>query len=45
MKHFLEVFVNGVADAALAASIFHFAEIEIPELKKYLIENNIPVRL
>ena len=35
-EHFTEVFQNGKADAALAASIFHFREIEIPALKKYL---------
>lgn len=45
MQHFLDVFTLGKADAALAASIFHFAEIEILDLKKYLNENNIPVRL
>lgn len=45
MQHFVDVFTNGAADAALAASIFHFKEIEIPELKKYLAENNILVRL
>ena len=44
MEHFKEVFqVNGV-DAGLAASIFHFKEIEIKDLKKYLHENNINVR-
>jgi len=45
MEHFVDVFRNGKADAALAASIFHFGEIEIPELKKYLNNKNIPVRL
>lgn len=45
MEHFSDVFKKGKADAALAASIFHFSEIGIPELKKYLINNNIPVRL
>jgi cyclase len=45
MEHFVDVFKNGKADAALAASIFHFGEIEIPELKKYLNNKNIPVRL
>jgi cyclase len=44
-KHFLDVFVSGKADAALAASIFHFGEIKIPELKSYLSQNNIPIRL
>ena len=45
MEHFIDVFRNGKADAALAASIFHFGEIGIPDLKKYLNTNNIPVRL
>ncbi|WP_028331049.1 imidazole glycerol phosphate synthase subunit HisF [Brachyspira alvinipulli] len=45
MEHFKDVFqVNGV-DAGLAASIFHFKEIEIKNLKKYLRDNNINVRL
>ncbi|MEO5564634.1 MAG: imidazole glycerol phosphate synthase subunit HisF [Chitinophagaceae bacterium] len=44
MEHFVDVFQNGKADAALAASIFHFKEIAIPDLKKYLQQNNIPVR-
>lgn len=43
--HFAEVFESGKADAALAASIFHFREIEIPALKKYLRERNIEVRI
>lgn len=43
-KHFTEVFANGKADAALAASIFHYNEIPIPELKAYLRQNNIVVR-
>lgn len=42
--HFAEVFEQGKADAGLAASIFHFREIEIPTLKKYLKEQNIEVR-
>ncbi len=45
MQHFKDVFEEGMADAALAASIFHFKEIGIPELKNYLQEQNIPVRL
>jgi cyclase len=45
MEHFVDVFGKGKADAALAASIFHFGEIEIPDLKKYLNNKNIPVRL
>jgi cyclase len=44
MEHFVEVFREAHADAALAASIFHFREIEIPELKKYLQSRNIAVR-
>ncbi len=45
MMHFVEVFTKGKADAALAASIFHFKEIEISDLKSVLHSNNIPVRL
>lgn len=45
MNHFVDVFTNGNADAALAASIFHFNEIAIPQLKKYLDANGIEVRL
>jgi cyclase len=44
-KHFVEVFGQGKADAALAASIFHFREIEIPALKKYLRRQNVEVRI
>ncbi len=44
MEHFTEAFNNGKADAALAASIFHFGEIPIPKLKSYLKEQNIPIR-
>jgi cyclase len=44
-EHFLDVFTEGRADAALAASIFHFGEIPIPELKKYLHNKNITVRI
>jgi len=45
MKHIEEAFTLGNADAALAASIFHFKEIDIMELKAYLRKQNIPVRL
>ncbi|WMJ74015.1 imidazole glycerol phosphate synthase subunit HisF [Cytophagaceae bacterium ABcell3] len=45
MEHFAEAFSKGKADAALAASIFHFREIGIPDLKNYLSNNNIPVRI
>ena len=44
-EHFKEVFEGANADAALAASIFHYKEVQIPELKKYLKKNNINVRL
>ena len=44
MDHFKAVFREGLADAALAASIFHFREIPIPELKAYLKAAGIPVR-
>jgi cyclase len=45
LEHFAEIFEKGEADAALAASIFHFREIEIPQLKNYLRQHNIEVRL
>lgn len=44
MEHFTDIFEKGKADAALAASIFHFKEIAIPELKRYLKTKNIPIR-
>lgn len=44
-EHFLQAFTEGKADAALAASVFHYNEISIPDLKKYLKDNNVPVRL
>ena len=45
MAHFIDAFVLGKADAALAASIFHFGEIKIPDLKSYLHQGGINVRL
>lgn len=45
IEHFTEIFKSGKADAALAASVFHFREIEIRILKNVLNEQNIPVRL
>jgi len=45
VQHFIDTFKIGKADAALAASVFHFGEISIPELKKALKNNNIEVRL
>jgi cyclase len=44
-EHFLDVLTEGKADAVLAASLFHFNELPVPELKKYLSENDISVRL
>ena len=44
MEHFKDVFLDGKADAALAASVFHFREIDIPKLKEYLYKEGIPVR-
>lgn len=44
MKHFVDIFEQGKADAALAASIFHYGEIGIGELKHYLTEQGIAVR-
>lgn len=43
-EHFLDAFTHGKADAVLAASLFHFNELPIPELKEYLAKNNISVR-
>ncbi|MDM9631783.1 imidazole glycerol phosphate synthase subunit HisF [Robiginitalea aurantiaca] len=45
LVHFEEAFTKGRADAALAASVFHFGEIPIPRLKEFLKGRNIPVRL
>ncbi|MDR0892908.1 MAG: imidazole glycerol phosphate synthase subunit HisF [Mediterranea sp.] len=44
-EHFRDVFLSGKADAALAASVFHFGEIKIPELKSYLCAEGITVRM
>ena len=44
-EHFKEALTDGKADAALAASLFHFKELEIREVKKYLANEGIPVRL
>ena len=44
-EHFRDTFLHGHSDAALAASVFHFGEIPIPELKQYLHANGINVRL
>jgi cyclase len=45
IQHFTDTFIEGKADAALAASVFHFKQIEIKNLKEELRKNNIPVRL
>ena len=44
-EHFLNAFTEGKADAALAASLFHYKELDIMELKKYLADNGIPMRM
>lgn len=44
-EHFRDAFTKGKADAALAASVFHFGDIPIPELKRYLYNQGIPVRI
>ncbi|MBQ1658375.1 MAG: imidazole glycerol phosphate synthase subunit HisF [Clostridia bacterium] len=44
LEHFYDAFTEGKADAVLAASLFHFGEIAIPDLKSYLSGKNIPVR-
>ena len=45
LAHFAEVFEENAADAALAASLFHYGELTVGDVKKYLAERNIPVRL
>jgi imidazole glycerol-phosphate synthase subunit HisF len=45
LDHFADVFTRGHADAALAASIFHYADTSVSELKRYLRDKHIPVRL
>lgn len=45
MEHFRDALTEGKADAALAASLFHFREIEIRDLKQYLNASQVPVRL
>lgn len=45
MQHFVDTFIEGKADAALAASVFHFKEIDIMDLKRELKNNNIAIRI
>jgi cyclase len=45
LEHFADVFTAGHADAALAASIFHYADTGVAEVKRYLHDAGIPVRL
>ena len=45
MQHFVDTFIDGKADAALAASVFHFKEIDIMDLKRELKNNNIVIRI
>ncbi len=44
-QHFVDAFKIGKADAALAAGIFHYGELSIPELKRYIYDQKIPVRI
>ena len=44
-EHFYDVFTTGKADAALAASIFHYKELAIPDLKNYLVNKGLPIRI
>ena len=44
MEHFADAFLEGKADAVLAASLFHYHEVDIPELKRYLAGRGVPVR-
>ena len=45
IEHMFDVFVDGHADAALAASIFHFGEYSVGDTKKYLDDRSVPVRI
>lgn len=45
MEHFYDALTEGGADAALAASLFHFREMEIKDLKEYLAKRDVPIRL
>lgn len=45
MEHFKDVLTDGMADAALAASLFHYKEMEIGDLKRYLTEQGLPMRM
>ena len=45
MEHFYDALTEGCADAALAASLFHFKELEINQVKKYLKDRGVSVRL
>lgn len=45
MEHFYDALTEGGADAALAASLFHYKELEIIDLKKYLNDKGVSVRL
>ena len=45
VPHFIDTFTKGKADAALAASVFHFGEISIPELKKQLNQHQLAIRI
>lgn len=44
LEHFAQIFEQTGCDAALAASLFHFGELTVPQVKEYLASRNIPVR-
>jgi len=44
LEHFYDAFTQGKADAVLAASLFHYGELTVGQVKEYLHEKNIPVR-
>ena len=44
-EDFLKAFKEAFVDAALAASLFHYGEVEIPELKQYLLNNGVTIRI
>lgn len=44
INHFFDAFTIGQADATLAASVFHFGAVKIPQLKQFLVEQNVPIR-
>ena len=45
LEHFRDAIIKGGCSAVLAASVFHFGELKISDIKEYLVENNIPMRI